>query len=138
MKRRFLFGWAVFLLFFLAACSSVQNDAAQVISGDRLVPPADYAGKENPLAADAQAVEEGKNIYRVYCAACHGDAGLGDGPVAASLEPKPAKLVGGTVSEAYLFWRISEGGLNSSMPAWKANLPEKQIWQLVSYLRTMK
>ena len=30
---------------------------------------------------------EGRDLYRRYGASCHGNSGMGDGPVAAALEP---------------------------------------------------
>ncbi len=46
-----------------------------------------------------------------------------------------------TMDDAYIFWRISEGGamepFNSGMPAWGNSLSDEQIWQLVSYLREL-
>jgi mono/diheme cytochrome c family protein len=45
----------------------------------------------------------------------------------------------GEINDAYLFWRVSEGGVmapfNSAMPAWKGALSETQRWQVVNYLR---
>jgi mono/diheme cytochrome c family protein len=35
---------------------------------------------------------EGRDLYMRYCASCHGNSGMGDGPVAAALEPRPADL----------------------------------------------
>jgi mono/diheme cytochrome c family protein len=35
---------------------------------------------------------DGKGLYRSYCASCHGEAGRGDGPIAAHLKPQPADL----------------------------------------------
>lgn len=37
-------------------------------------------------------VASGQSLYRDYCAACHGPAGRGDGPAAASLRPAPSDL----------------------------------------------
>ncbi|MBP7227567.1 MAG: cytochrome c [Longilinea sp.] len=112
-------------------------------SSNQPVVPADYASKTNPLSgADAEAA--GQVIYAERCASCHGDMGNGDGPVAGSLNPKPAKLsdVVAKDSDAYLYWRIAEGGVmdpfNSSMPAHKAVLSEEQIWQVVTFLKTFK
>ena len=47
------------------------------------------------LAGAAQAADEdysGDDLYRVYCASCHGSGGRGDGPLAASLRAKPPDL----------------------------------------------
>jgi len=34
----------------------------------------------------------GKDLFREYCAVCHGTAGKGDGPAAAALKPQPSDL----------------------------------------------
>jgi mono/diheme cytochrome c family protein len=45
------------------------------------------------------------------------------------------------MSDAYLYWRISEGGLmepfNSLMPGWKGMLNDQNIWKIITYIRTM-
>lgn len=35
---------------------------------------------------------KGSDLFRAYCAPCHGDDGKGDGPVAAALNTKPTDL----------------------------------------------
>lgn len=103
--------------------------------------PAAYAGKTNPLGADAAAA--GKVIYGERCASCHGATGTGDGAAAAGLDPKPADLADEVpdLGDDFLFWRVNEGGamepFNSAMPAWKGILTEEQIWQVIAYLRTL-
>ena len=106
--------------------------------------PEEYANLTNPLAGDAEATKAGKVIFEASCATCHGPEGHGDGPAAAELEPKPANLADaammGELNDAYLFWRVSEGGaiapFNSAMPPWKETLSETERWQVVNYLRT--
>jgi mono/diheme cytochrome c family protein len=44
------------------------------------------------LVACTPTPEVGRAIYDDNCAACHGLSGMGDGPSAASLNPKPANL----------------------------------------------
>jgi mono/diheme cytochrome c family protein len=86
----------------------------------------------------------GESIFSQNCVRCHGEHGKGDGDIAASLKPRPQDLTGndGRLKDDYLFWRISEGGLAapfaSAMPAWKGILDEEQIWQVVSFLRTLQ
>jgi mono/diheme cytochrome c family protein len=46
--------------------------------------------KRVPVQA-TQAVS-GKDLYREYCAVCHGTTGKGDGPAAAALKTQPADL----------------------------------------------
>jgi high-affinity iron transporter len=43
----------------------------------------------NPLQGDSEAVRAGRQLYGIWCASCHGDAGRGDGPGAAQATPAP-------------------------------------------------
>jgi len=125
-------------IFALAACGGSGNssDVAQVAS---LAPvPAEYAGKTNPLGADSAA--EGAKGFKTNCEMCHGTQGHGDGPAGQSLEPKPKNLaeLQAVAGDDFLFWRISEGKPGTSMVAWKGIMKEEQIWQVVSFIRTLK
>jgi len=129
-----VFVWSIFVL---AACAE-----APPAEGELPAVPAEYAGKTNPLGSEA--VAAGQALYEERCSACHGPTGLGDGPAAAALDPKPPILkdVVGIAGDDFLFWRISEGGamapFNSAMPAQKGILTEEQIWQLVTYIKTFE
>lgn len=121
----------------LAACGGAQpTEPPSAISPV----PADYAGKTNPLAGDAEAVAAGQSLFQTNCASCHGQTGLGDGPAGAALNPPPTNLVtlNQTAGDDYLFWRIAEGMPGTSMPAWKAILSEEKIWQVVTFIRTLQ
>ena len=37
-------------------------------------------------------VEQGRELYRVYCRSCHGEGARGDGPTAAALKVRPPDL----------------------------------------------
>lgn len=131
----------VFSVLELSACSSGQpaQTPAQS-SGGQIEPPAEYAGKTMPNNSDAKAGEE---AFLIYCASCHGEKGLGDGAAASSLNPAPENLAKNQkdMSDAYIFWRIAEGGMmepfKSAMPSWKGILSEEQIWNVVSFLRSL-
>lgn len=45
-----------------------------------------------PVTAYPASSQMGANLYRQYCAVCHGPHGAGDGPVADALRVKPADL----------------------------------------------
>ncbi len=151
MKKWFVILFVLLSALALVACGGGSNgndsatapeDTSPETTLDRPEPPAEYAGLENPLDPETAAVD-GQTIFQTNCASCHGPAGEGDGPAAAALNPKPASLATNeeSLSDAYLHWRISEGGMmepfNSAMPAWKTILTDDQIWQVVSYIRTL-
>lgn len=100
--------------------------------------PAEYAGKTNPLGADAATT--GAEVFNNNCVSCHGTQGHGDGPASAALDPQPKNLpeLAATVGDDYLYWRINTGKEGTSMVPWKGILTDEQIWQVVAYVRTLK
>lgn len=116
---------------------------AEGINSKRLEVPEEYSGMVNPMSNQENDVSEGRTLFESNCSSCHGINGEGDGPAAAGLEPPPQNLSQSQadLSDAYLFWRISEGGLmepfDSVMPAWRGILNEDQIWQIITFLRTL-
>ena len=127
----------------ISACDSKDQSTPQSNKA-RPNPPAEYSSLENSLAGNPDAESSGRDIFRIHCVMCHGENGAGDGPAAMSLNPKPESFATNQdqFSDAYLYWRISEGGLikpfSSAMPSWKSILSVEEIWQVISYLRTMK
>lgn len=94
---------------------------------------------KNPFPVSTANVEEGKSLYKLNCVPCHGDKGKGDGPASAALSPKPADHTSAMMlkeTDGSLFYKISEG--HTPMPAYKAALTEKQRWELVDYVRTLR
>jgi mono/diheme cytochrome c family protein len=135
--RKFLF----FVLtgsLLLSACGTSSDTSGTPASSEPLATvPAEYAGKTNPFGAEAAL--EGAKVFQTNCETCHGSQGHGDGIASQSLEPKPKDLAvfEESVGDDYLFWRISEGKPGTSMVAWKSILTEEQIWQAVSFIRTL-
>lgn len=139
------------LIVLITACGATtqaagdEHHAGEEIDHEHAEAPAEFDGLTNPLAGDAAAVTAGQVIYETNCATCHGQTGHGDGPAAESLDPKPASLANAAMmnemTDGYLFWRVSKGGqmdpFNSAMPAWGKTLTDKQIWQAISYVRTL-
>jgi len=135
------------LAFTISACSEngeTQTATRQAVDLlDRAEPPTEYAALSNPLADDPDASLKGQELFTRNCTACHGETGAGDGPAGAGLNPPPQDLAANenAFSDAYLYWRIAEGGwmepFNSAMPAWKTALSEQEIWQLVTYIRQL-
>ena len=100
--------------------------------------PADYAGKTNPLGADAATA--GAAVFNTNCASCHGPQGKGDGPAGAALDPAPKDLaeLQTRAGDDYLYWRIVTGKPGTSMVPWLGVLTEEQIWQAVAFINTLK
>jgi mono/diheme cytochrome c family protein len=87
------------------------------------------ASRTDPAQLPLTYIPPGKQLYRDYCAACHGSDGKGQGPAAASLVKRPADLTtlakrhGGEFPEAYITTVLRFGlGLpahgSSEMPVW--------------------
>ncbi|RAV28548.1 c-type cytochrome [Sinomicrobium soli] len=96
---------------------------------------------KNPLAADSASYEKyvgnGKELYDIYCAICHGDKGDGQGPLV-----EREKFLG---IPSYADREITEGsiyhviyyGLNS-MGSYAVQLNEKERWEVVMYVEQLR
>ena len=96
------------------------------------VPPRERE-RENTMAGDADAVAAGRLLYEDHCARCHGDEAQGKGK-RPSLR---SERVQGTATPGDLHWLLRNGSLGRGMPSW-SKLPDEQIWQIITYLRTLK
>jgi cytochrome c oxidase cbb3-type subunit III len=93
----------------------------------------------------AQNQSEGRKLYASYCSTCHGEKGKGDGPAASALPVKPADHTNGSImnqlSDKFLLDIVSKGGVavgkSAMMPAWGGQLNEKQIRDIIAYLRSI-
>jgi mono/diheme cytochrome c family protein len=109
-------------------------------------PPQEYASARSTRWEDPAAIARGEPLYQIYCLVCHGADGKGTGPAAAGLPHAPADLThhfhrAPGDGDAYLFWRVSEGGqvepfrsMQSVMPAFKPILSEEQRWDVLAYV----
>ena len=93
----------------------------------------------------AQNQAEGRKLYAAYCASCHGDKGKGDGIAAGSLPVKPKDHTDAAtmnqLTDQFLAEVISKGGgavgRSTFMPAWGGSLNEKQVRDIIAYMRTL-
>jgi copper transport protein len=106
-------------------------------------PPAADRGAElvNPIPPNADSVAKGQALFQKNCVPCHGQTGLGDGPVGLTLSPRPANLqlhaVPGVHTDGQLYLWISDGFPGSVMPAFRGSLADEERWNLVNYIRTL-
>lgn len=85
-------------------------------------------------------VTRGRDVFRANCTSCHGETGLGDGPTAVTLNPKPRNfhsLTGWTngskVSQIYK--TLQEGIVRNGMASY-AYVPPADRFALAHYVRT--
>ncbi len=106
---------------------------------EQLFVPGKYRSKENPLTASSKVLENGKQLYKQHCQDCHGKNGKGNGVVARNLREDPRDFTRvefmDARSDAYLFYRISEGKPGTAMPAFVSLSPEEK-WTLIHYIRS--
>ncbi|MGA9389067.1 MAG: c-type cytochrome [Candidatus Sulfotelmatobacter sp.] len=93
--------------------------------------PASTQSMKNPYEGQAAAAQSGKQFYAQYCLSCHGKQGKGTGNVPSLVDGKLDSVTPGEV-----FWFITRGDKDNGMPSWAA-LPEKQRWQIVTYVKSM-
>jgi cytochrome c oxidase cbb3-type subunit 3 len=85
----------------------------------------------NPYEGSAYAISEGQRLYGWYnCYGCHANGGGGMGPPLI----KTAWIYGS--EPANIFDTIVKGRPNG-MPAYGGLVPEYQVWQLVTFVRSL-
>jgi mono/diheme cytochrome c family protein len=102
-----------------------------------VLPPVDVL--KAGVASDSL-VARGRDLFRGNCASCHGDEGRGDGPTAATLNPKPRNFHslsgwtnGSKVSQIYK--TLQEGIVKNGMAAYNY-LPPADRFALAHYVRS--
>lgn len=105
------------------------------------VPPPEPDALINPVASSAQSVAIGATLFAQNCAVCHGPAGLGNGPLSVTFNPRPADLsqhaVPGVHSDGELFDWITNGYPGAAMPGWRSVMNESERWHMVNFIRTL-
>jgi mono/diheme cytochrome c family protein len=96
----------------------------------------------NPQPSTLASLENGKEQYDIFCAACHGPEGLGDGPVsmtgpirgpfAAVLAIAGPASIAKVRSEGHLYTTIRYG--RRRMPGYN-RIPSADRWDIVNYLQ---
>ncbi|MFQ5481590.1 MAG: c-type cytochrome [Nitrospinaceae bacterium] len=108
--------------------------------------PGQVYNSKNPLAPTPENLAEGRSLFHykaqpTVCKVCHGANGNGMGMMAQGLNPMPrnftCKETMDKVSDGQMFWIIKNGTPSAAMPPFQLFLNEKQIWQLILYIRTL-
>jgi len=92
----------------------------------------------NPLGRNADILREGGAHYREMCVTCHGAPGVDASEIGDGLNPPAPDLTLQRVqrrSDGELFWIVQNGIRMSGMPAFGATHKDRQIWEIVAFLR---
>jgi mono/diheme cytochrome c family protein len=92
----------------------------------------------SPVGKDADALRAGGGHYRRMCVACHGAPGVDPSEIGEGLNPPAPDLTLERVqrrSDGELFWIVQNGIRMSGMPAFGPTHKEREIWEIVAFLR---
>ena len=88
-----------------------------------------------------ETAQQGKLLYATHCLACHGSSGRGDGPVSATMNPKPADLAGGRLKRGEsldaVVRPISSGIEGTAMPGF-GHVSEQDRRALAGYVLSLR
>lgn len=103
-------------------------------------------GSYGPVAMNQKNLLNGKRCYELYCQFCHGQEGIGDGPVGRSYVPRPMNLRSETVQSmsdsaiyekmlvrvghAVITGKDTSQVLNYIVPPWYR-------WYIVAYVKSL-
>lgn len=112
-----------------------------MVAPDLPSPPVPFTARfaQNPEPATTDTLAGARQVYRANRAVCHGTAGVGDGPAALTLDPRPVNLrlhVPQHPDGEIRYW-IREGVAGTAMPPWRDRLTDADMWRLVHYLRAL-
>jgi mono/diheme cytochrome c family protein len=95
------------------------------------------AGLPNPVPADARSLDNGRKLYQINCAVCHGHTGLGNG-LAVKYGMAGIALANDRVrglSDGYIWGMIRNG--RGLMPTYN-RIEERERWDVVNYVRGLQ
>jgi len=94
--------------------------------------PAKEHDKSNPYHDQTDAIAAGRRVFVDHCAHCHGEDAEGT-------KKRPSlrtSRVQQEATEGDLYWLLRNGSMGYGMPTW-GKLGDPQIWQVVTYLRSL-
>lgn len=94
--------------------------------------PSSARSMSNPFLGNQRAAAAGRKLFKEHCVECHGEDGRGLGHA--------ANLRSSVIQHApagSLFWVVRNGRIRRGMPSW-SQLPDQQIWQIVTYLKSFQ
>jgi mono/diheme cytochrome c family protein len=94
-----------------------------------------------PVTIDKAALERGRERFQIYCTACHGATGEGDGMIVRRGFQRPPsfyddRLQENTTPASHFFDVITNGW--GAMPDYAASIPPDDRWKIIAYLRALQ
>lgn len=102
----------------------------------------DAAGKyvdDFPFPVDKAVIERGQNRFNIYCMPCHDQLGTGNGMIVRrGYRHPPSYHIDRLrqVQNGYIFNVITDGF--GAMPDYAAQIPARDRWAIVSYVRALQ
>ena len=140
MRKTLIFSSALILVLMVTSASYAKGICPQPRKTKSA--PAGTAKMSIPQSADAKAGEKifQKTAKPMACKMCHGSKGEGDGKLGAALKPVPRNFACSetmaNVSPGQMFWIIKNGSKGTGMIAHGKSLKDKDIWNVVKYIRS--
>ena len=135
MKKKFLSVGTIlvvsFVLLSMTIIKSNQQDPWEV--------PTEYKNMKNPYASVVDDEQIGEEIYGIYCQACHGIKGKGDGINAELVTTPIADFTLASFknqTDGSLYYKAYTG--RNDMPAFQLIIPEEEdLWMVLNYIKSM-
>jgi mono/diheme cytochrome c family protein len=123
--------------------------AATSAAGQQAAPPGATAAQgtiaypddveEFPLPITYDVVKRGKERYEIFCSACHGMTGNGDGLIVRRGFRRAASFHSDSLRQApvgHYFDAVTNGW--GAMPSYAAQIPAQDRWAIVAYIRALQ
>ena len=97
--------------------------------------PEDESKKENPVQISNESTKNGQALFIEFCSSCHGLGAVGLPKEKTGLKLDTPNLSNRlkTHSDGDFHWKILNG--KADMPSFKDELSEKEIWDIINYLK---
>lgn len=94
-----------------------------------------------PVNIDEDALKRGRDRYQIYCTACHGMTGEGDGMIVRRGFRRPPSFYDDRLQEnitpaAHFFDVITNGW--GAMPDYSAQIAPEDRWKIIAYIRALQ
>ncbi len=125
------------------AAAASANVRGNVSGGAPGTPTATATGAPDvfPVHIDKAALERGRERFQIFCAACHGALGEGDGMIVRRGFQRPPSFFDDRLQEnmtpaSHFFDVITNGW--GAMPDYAASIPAEDRWKIIAYLRALQ